>query len=227
MSSPPPESVVPVQTAPDQGTGRARRELRYGLAIAVIATPLGVFVAGVLGMSSLGMMGVVAALLVCGAVLRVGIGATWRASAAVTRAFLAPTGSTVPHRYAFSREEALVQRGDAAGALAAYEARIAAEPGDVEARVRAAELYAGPCGDPVRAASLLREARALPGLGAERDIQIANRLIDLYSGPLGEPGRALVELRRLSDRHANTRVGEQARAAIGRLKAELAAHDRG
>src|SRR5215216_2733491 len=57
-------------------------------------------------------------------------------------AFIQPSGRSTPYEQQFSREDALAARGDVAGALASYEALIAADPAGVEPRVRAAELYA-------------------------------------------------------------------------------------
>ncbi len=137
---------------------------------------------------------------------------------AAFRAFIQPSGGTCPYETDHSYQESLAMRGDVDGALESYEALIAAQPSDVEARVKAAELCAR-SGRPADAARLLADLRRVPGVSRERDLYATSRLIDLLSGPLAEPGRALVELRRLADRHAGTREADAARGAIARIKA--------
>ncbi|OYV66238.1 MAG: hypothetical protein B7Z72_11755 [Gemmatimonadetes bacterium 21-71-4] len=143
-----------------------------------------------------------------------------RPGVGVARFYLAPTGASTPYEDQFSLEEALVMQERLPEALALYEARIAADPADARARVRAAELYAGPAGDPRRAAELLRDVQRIPGLPSGQELYVGNRLADLYLGPLATPARALVELRRLLDRYPDSRLAPQLRAAIAKLKAE-------
>jgi hypothetical protein len=122
----------------------------------------------------------------------------------------------------FSLEDAMAIRGDLEGALASFEDRIAATPIDaptgIELRVRAAEMYARPKGDPRRAAELFRQVQRIHDLSANRDLYVSNRLVDLYLGPLRDEGRAMVELRRLADRYPGTDFAAGARSAIARLK---------
>lgn len=134
--------------------------------------------------------------------------------------YFLPTGASTPYEEQFSQEEALVMQNRVPDALALYEARIAADPTNARARIRAAELYAGPAGDPRRAAELLREVQRIPGLPSGDELYVGNRLADLYLGPLGTPARALVELRRLLDRYPDSRLAPQLRQAIARLKAQ-------
>ena len=134
--------------------------------------------------------------------------------------FLWPSGSSTPYQKQYSLQESMAIRGDVAGAIASYEEIIAADPLDVEARIRVAELHAGPGKNPQRAAEMLREARRIEGVTPERDLYISNRLIDLLRGPLADEGRALVELRRLVQLHPTSRDAGFARDAIAKLKVE-------
>lgn len=145
---------------------------------------------------------------------------------AVAKFYFQPTGASTPYEEQFSQEEALVMQRRVPDALALYEARIAADPAGASARIRAAELYAGPAGDPRRAAELLRETQRIPGLPSGQELYVGNRLADLYLGPLGMPARALVELRRLLDRYPDSRLAPQFREAIAKLKAEHVADPR-
>jgi hypothetical protein len=128
-----------------------------------------------------------------------------------------------PYEEQFSYQEALAARGDVAAALESYEAVISERPDAVTPRLKAAELYARKGRDPRRAAELLREARALPGVTPRDALYASLRLVDLYEGPLGEMGRALVELRRLVELYPDSEVAFGARSAITRIKAQRAA----
>lgn len=134
--------------------------------------------------------------------------------------FLQPSGSSTPYEQQYSLQESLAIRGDVAGAIASYEEIIAADPTDVEARIRAAELHAAKGGNPKRAAECFLGARRVPGLTPARDLYISNRLIDLLRGPLKDEGRALVELRRLVHLHPTSRDAKFARDAIAKMKVE-------
>ena len=136
-------------------------------------------------------------------------------------AVTAATGSSTPYEETFSYEESLAARGDVPGAIAAFEQIIADRPGAVRPRMRAAELHAGPGGNPGRAAELFREIRGLPGATERDSLYASSRLVDLYDGKLDDSGRALVELRRIIERHPGTDVARHARAALPRLKARL------
>jgi len=126
-----------------------------------------------------------------------------------------------PYEEQFSRERALVMQGKVAEAVDAFEQRAAAMPHNIEVRLHAAELLAREGGNPERAAALLREARAIPGLTVPQDIYVGHRLADLFSGPLREPGRALVELRRIIERYPGTPAARDARAGLSTVKARL------
>jgi tetratricopeptide repeat protein len=137
-------------------------------------------------------------------------------------AFIAPSGASTPAVPDFSYHDSLVMRGKVASALEAYESIIAAGRGVVDARLRAADLYARQGGNPQRAVELFREVQRIPGVSAADDLYASNRLVDLYVGPLRQPGRAIVELRRITQRHPRSAAAAHAGRAIAELKAEAA-----
>jgi tetratricopeptide (TPR) repeat protein len=128
-------------------------------------------------------------------------------------------GSSTPYVEQYSRQQALVMQGKLDEALASFESIIKKEPSSVDARIRAAELYARDKGDHRRAAELLREAQRIPTITMGQDVYVGHRLVDLFVGPLNEPGRALVELRRLIERHPGNAAADRARQALAELKA--------
>ena len=134
--------------------------------------------------------------------------------------FLAPNRGTAPRETSYSQIQAMAARGDVEGALRAYEEVITADPGAVDASLRAADLYASSGRDPARAAALLTAVRRVPGLSVNRDLYATQRLIDLYDGALRQPHRSLTELRRIIERHPATREAAFARVALARRRAE-------
>jgi hypothetical protein len=140
-------------------------------------------------------------------------------------AFIAPSGASTPAVPDYSYQDALVMRGKVATALESYEAIIAAAPGIVDARLRAADVYARHGGNPQRAAELFREVQRIPGASAADDLYASNRLVDLYVGPLRQPGRAIVELRRITQRHPASAAASHAERAIAELKARSVKRD--
>ncbi len=139
--------------------------------------------------------------------------------------FLFPTGDSTPYEETFSSFDALEAAGDVSGAMAAYEALLAREPGNARALRQAAELHVR-AGRHRRGAELLGELRRLGTTRAD-ELYATQRLADLYLGALGDDGRALVELRRLVERFPATREAEGARAALARLKRERSPDDSG
>jgi hypothetical protein len=127
-------------------------------------------------------------------------------------------GASTPYEEQFSYQQALVMQGKVDEALESFEAIIAERPAAVDARVRAAELYAGKKANPRRAAELFRAAQSIPTISAGDDVYVTHRLVDLYTGPLGVPGRALVELRRLIDRYPKGTTADRSREALAKLK---------
>ena len=129
------------------------------------------------------------------------------------------SGSTTPYKEQYSYQQALVMQGKVDEALESFEAVIAENPDAIDARFKAADLYARSKGNPRRAAELFREVQRIPAATTGEDIFAANRLIDLLNGPLNEPGRALVELRRLIEKYPGSAAAKHARDALAQLKA--------
>jgi hypothetical protein len=142
-------------------------------------------------------------------------------AAGATMRYFTAGGSSTPYEEQYSQEQALVMQRDYAGALALFEQRIAAAPGDVRVRIAAADLYMTHGQNPRRAAVLFREIQRIPAVGSGQDVYASNRLADLYLGPLKEPRRALVEFRRLIDRYPGSTAAEHARLALANLKTDL------
>ena len=140
---------------------------------------------------------------------------------AVAKAFTMPSGASTPYEDQFSYQEAMVMKGDVAGALASYEAVIAERPGVAAPRLNAAEHYAKGNRDLARAAELFREVRDMVGASQRDAVYASNRLVDLYDGPLSDPGRALVELRRIVERYPGTPAAAHARSALPAMKARI------
>ena len=140
------------------------------------------------------------------------------AAAGATYKHLMVSGSTTPYKEQYSYQQALVMQGRLDDALESFEAVIAEKPESVDARVKAAELYARDKGNFARAAELFREVQRIPTVTTGENIYATNRLVDLLTGPLQNPGRALVELRRLIERYPGSAAAEHARGALAELK---------
>jgi tetratricopeptide (TPR) repeat protein len=160
---------------------------------------------------------VLGALVFAAAVMAVATAMSNAAGGAYTH--LMASGGTTPYKEQYSYQQALVMQGRLDEALESFEAVIAEKPEAIDARIKAAELYARDKGNPLRAAELLREVQRTPSITIGEDVYAANRLVDLLSGPLNDPGRALVELRRLIEKYPNSAAADHARAALAALKA--------
>ena len=136
-------------------------------------------------------------------------------------AFLQPSGAGSYERQ-YSREDALVMRGDVEGALASYEEIILEAPSDPKPRLRAAELYAK-AGMRERAETLYRSVQRLPGKNPNADIVVSNRLVDLYLAWPGHEVNGLRELRRIIDTYPESDAAKHARAGLVNLKRRLGA----
>lgn len=143
------------------------------------------------------------------------VGGAWK--------YLMVDGSSTPSVEQYSQQQALVMQGKVDEALESFESVINETPETIDARIRAAELYAREKGNHRRAMELLREAQRIPAIAVGQDVYVSHRLVDLYTGPLNEPSRALVELRRLIERYPQSAAAEQARTALAELKARYVA----
>ena len=150
------------------------------------------------------------------------LGIVWlpRASSEGFVGFLWPNKGEAVRETSYSHIQAMAAAGNVAGALEAYEAEIAAAPHAIAPRAQAAELYAQGA-DPARAAKLFTEIRRIPGCSSQHDLYATQRLVDLYDGPLKQPQRSLTELRRIVERHKDSREAPFAREALARRKREL------
>ena len=133
-----------------------------------------------------------------------------------------PNRGAAPRQASYSHIEAMAASGDVAGALGAYEQVIAANSTAIVPRAQAAELYARGT-DPARAAALYTEIRRVPGCSPQNDLYATQRLIDLYDGPLDQPAKSLTELRRIIERHRDSREAPFARAALVKRKRDTKA----
>ena len=136
-------------------------------------------------------------------------------------AFLQPSGAGSYERQ-YSREDALVMRGDVDGALALYEEIILEAPTDPQPRIRAADLCAK-SGLRERAETLYRSVQRLPRVASRDDIYVSNRLVDLYLAWPGHEVNGLRELRRLIDTYPESDAAKHARAGLVNLKRQLGA----
>jgi tetratricopeptide (TPR) repeat protein len=130
-------------------------------------------------------------------------------------AFIQPKGEY--HRD-YSREDSLVARGDVAGALSSFESIAAAEPDNVEVRLRAAELYRKNSSFE-EAARLYRDVQSKAQRSRD-DVHASLRLIDLYLAWPENEGRSMRELKRLIDKYPGTEIEKRSRAALANLKRE-------
>jgi len=192
------------------------RALAYGLMVFALVISASLLITHRLS------LGVIVVAAVLGAVTG-GVSLTLSSAAGAGFHHVMMSGASTPYEEQFSYQESLVMRGLVDDALASYEAIIAERPTMIQARLRAAALYASRGGNPRRAAELLRAVMSAQDISARDDIAASNRLIELLMGPLGEPGRAMVELRRLMDRHPGTDAAARAKLTLAELKEQVAA----
>ena len=194
------------------------RFVAWGVAIGIVTAVIATFQA--IGEGVSGTMVLVRAVTwgVAAAALVIGGTAGWlHVAGEAWSLWLAPRGSGRGVDPDFSLEDAMLVRGDVAGALHSFERLIATRPTDARVRIRAADVYAGPGARPRRARELFQEARGMRGAPASIDIYASNRLVDLYLGVLNDGRAARAELRGLAQRYPGTPVGAQAADALRRL----------
>jgi hypothetical protein len=196
--------------------------LQYGAVVFTLSAVMFSFVGHyMIGLNGIGLM---AFTLMCALTLgwlSMYVGLTTGEAASRVARYVTAGGSGTPYEEQFSQEQALVMQRDYAGALALFELRIAARPGEPRARIAAADLYMTHGENPKRAAELLREVQRIPNIGTGHDVYASNKLADLYLGPLGEPGRALVEFRRLIERYPGSTAAGHAKMALANLKQDM------
>ncbi len=118
----------------------------------------------------------------------------------------------------YSREDSLVAKGNVTGAIASFAAIIAAEPDNLDVRLRAAELYRKNLAFE-EASVLYRDVQAKAQRPRD-DIQASLRLIDLYLIWPEHEGRSMRELKRLIDKYPGSEIEKRSKAALANLKRE-------
>jgi Flp pilus assembly protein TadD len=146
-----------------------------------------------------------------------------RMSRGVGRAFgefIQPSGDRTPYEPQYSEQDAMVMRGNVAGALASFEEIILSSPNEPRPKLRAADLYVKN-GQWDRAEALYRAVQRIPDVAAKDDIYATNRLADLYLQWPDREARALTELRKIIDKYPETDVAKRARTGLANLKSHL------
>jgi hypothetical protein len=141
--------------------------------------------------------------------------------------FLAPSGSSTPHRRQYSAAEARIQAGDISGGIAAYEQLVAEDPTDPEPYFRLARLHRDHVGDLPATEQWLRRARRDARLDRGHELLLLQELIDLYLTRMPSPRRAIPELRLLIERFPNTAAAETALGELAALREMLAREHEG
>lgn len=134
--------------------------------------------------------------------------------------FIQPSGDRTPYEQQYSEQDAMVMRGNVAGALASFEEIILASPNEPRPKLRAADLYVKN-GQWDRAEALYRAVQRIPDVAAKDDIYATNRLADLYLQWPDREARALTELRKIIDRYPDTELAQRARTGLANLKSHL------
>jgi hypothetical protein len=149
---------------------------------------------------------------------------------AVTGGFLTPAmdwfggllanGGTMRRAAGHSEIEALAVQGRFQDAAERWYREAVDGDAPAAAMLRRAELLAGPLTDPGAAAAELTQYRDLPRrpLTASEDVAIGLALVELYERRLDDPARAMFELRRLLDRHPESRHVRRIRNTLVDLK---------
>lgn len=126
-------------------------------------------------------------------------------------------GNIAPTRQ-YSAQDALVMQGRIADAVTSYRSLIAADPSDLDARLRLAALLAKEGNDLVAAEVVYLEVRTLAPK-AHHTATLSNGLIDLYRS-MGRTDDLKLELGRFARRFPGSREGKAAAEHLARLDAE-------
>lgn len=129
--------------------------------------------------------------------------------------FIQPKGE---YERDYSREDSLVARGDVAGAIDSFAAIAAAEPENLEVRLRAAELHRK--NSQFEESSVLYREVQSKSQRPRDDVHASLRLIDLYLAWPEHEGRSMRELKRLIDRYPGTEIERRSKTALAKLKSE-------
>ncbi len=132
------------------------------------------------------------------------------------------SGSSTPPIRGYSAIEAMVAGGRYQDAAVAYRRGIAADPSDIEARSRLAQLLIDHLADFAAAARYLKEARDMTTSDRQK-MGYSLRLVDLYRSRLDDRGKAMVELRRFIDTFPDSPHIDAVRRELSELLVEMRA----
>ena len=132
------------------------------------------------------------------------------------------SGSSTPPIRGYSAIEAMVAGGRYQEAAVAYRRGIAADPSDIEARSRLAQLLIDHLADFAAAARYLKEAREMTTNDRQK-MGYSLRLVDLYRSRLDDRGKAMVELRRFIDTFPDSPHIDAVRRELSELLVEMRA----
>lgn len=124
----------------------------------------------------------------------------------------------IPPPPTYPQQDGLIVRGQYGEAAEHFRDHIRINPGDVDARLRLADLLERHLGDFADAEQLYLEVRRMKP-DARQELAAVNGLIDLYR-KAGRGDRLKVELARFADRYRGTSAGEAAARELRELKAE-------
>ena len=189
------------------------RGVLHGTLVACVGWIFGMLI---LGGIFRGLLGMLPGYLIGVLIHRIVAGASARAAGA----FYAPRGASTAYVPTYSQIDALVIRGDLAGAAAAFDEEIARSGGQVGVLVKAADFHLRDRRDAPRALALFLRARETGSGSDDTRRYIQQKLVDLYLGPLEAEGKAMAELRRLIERFPGTREAAAARESLAALKRE-------
>lgn len=113
----------------------------------------------------------------------------------------------------YEAAEAEWQKGDFLEAIRLMREYLAANPKQIHAALRIAEIYEKDLSNPL-AAALEYEEILNKNLPRERWGWAAIHLANLYSGPLEKPDQAIALLRRLDEEYGETQAAEKARRRL-------------
>jgi tetratricopeptide (TPR) repeat protein len=198
-------SLIPIR--PDPGQRRKKTETSTKTVLLRLRVPLILTTALAFYLGSMPLM-------LLGAVVWVGWGAYY---ILVTRILL-PDGASTPSIGQHSDIETLEVRGEHAKAAEAYRGVIAADPADLVACEKLAQLALRQMKDYDAAIFAYREAEKR-SLEPRRQLGYAMLVAGIYRDNLKDTGKAMVELRRILARYPDAPNAERLRTEIAELKA--------
>lgn len=148
------------------------------------------------------------------------------ASGRAARLLHAPSGRTTPRAAGLSQAESLVARGLYDDAASAFEAAIAADPGDPLPYIRLARMERDRRRDYEAAARWFRRALSESRLSGPGRSHTRRELVEMLVGKAGTPERAAPVLARMAAEDGESDVGRWAAGELARVKALIADAER-